>query len=291
MRVLLSIFLMLATAACGGDFESASRLHGLRLLAVEADKPSARPGDTVQLHALFYDEHERPLEWGFALCDGSRSSAALDCLHALDVATLEVRDEPLFTLTMPSLPEGLSRDTAQGVAVIVCPGHIVAGDTQGIPIACLVDDEPLPIHDFEVGVKRIYYELNSTNNNPQITGVRWNGAHWPEQETKQVIACSRDTDDVEKCASAVRNTLEVDTDTSGEAYVDAVGGESREQTVVQLYANGGTFEHSVRTRDEARTRFIARAEDVGRTLTLFIVVRDSRGGVSFQTRRVEVLGS
>lgn len=283
--------LALGAAACGGDFESSSRLHGLRLIAVQADKPSAQAGDAVQLRALYYEEQERPLEWGFAHCDSQSSSAALDCLRAIDLSTLQIQSSPDYTLTMPALPGDVERDISQGVAVIVCPGHIVTGNTEGIPVACVVDDKPLPIGDFELGVKRVFYEQNSPNQNPQLTAIRWDGEEWPEDETKQVTACAKNTDDVEECKSALRHLLEVEVDTNGEAFLNAQGNETREQTVVQLYASGGTLEFSVRTPEAAKTRFIARAEDVGRTLTIYIVVRDSRGGVSFQTRRVEVLDS
>jgi hypothetical protein len=290
-QVVLVTGLGVLASACGGDFESSSRLHDLRLIAVAADKPSAFAGDAVQLSALYYDEHERPLEWGFALCDAQASSAALDCLRAMNLNSLHVQSEPRYTLTMPALAESAERDTAQGVAVIACPGHITAGDTEGIPVVCTVDGKPLPIGDFELGVKRIFYEQSSPNHNPQVVALRMDGEDWPSDETKQVKACDRNTDDVEKCSAMLRHTLSVEVDGEGEAFVDAQGADTREQTVVQFYATGGTLEFAVRTPSTAQTRFVARAEDVGRTLTIYIVVRDSRGGVSFETRRVEVSGS
>lgn len=285
-----SCLLVLLLPACGDSFAPASRVTDLRLLAVAADPPAAAPGEEVKLDALYHDRRERPLEWGYAYCDAQTSSAALDCARSIDPASLVVAtDTPEQVITMPELAGSAARATAQGVAVIVCPGRIVAGDTEGIPIACEVDGEPLGINDFEIGIKRIFYREQSDNHNPQIAALHWDGEPWAEDEVKRVAPCERETDDVEKCAASTRHALSVEVPDAAEHYVDPNGTDAREQAVVQFYADGGSFEHDARTPDNASTRWVARSSDAGKTLSLFFVVRDSRGGVSWITRTVEVL--
>jgi hypothetical protein len=276
---------------CGEQFAPASRLTNLRLLAVAADPPAAAPGEEVKLNALYHDRLARPLEWGYAYCDAQTSSAALDCARSIDVASLMVAtDTPEQVFVMPELTGDNVRATALGVAVIVCPGHIVPGDTQGIPIACEVDGKPLDLNDFEIGIKRVFYRAQQSENaNPQIAQIRWDGATWEEGDVKQVEACAHDTDDVTKCDARTRHQLSVEAPDAAEEYVDPQGESAREQAVVQFYANGGSFEYDARTPENATTRWVARRADAGKTLRLFFVVRDSRGGVSWVTRSVEVL--
>lgn len=275
--------------ACGESFAPASRLTDLRLLAVAADPPAAAPGEEVKLDALYHDRRERPLEWGYAYCDAQTSSAALDCARSIDPDSLVVAtDTPQQVITMPELTGDTARATAQGVAVIVCPGRIVAGDTEGIPIACEVDGQPLALNAFEIGVKRVFYREQSDNQNPQIAELRWDGEPWAEDDVKRVTACDRDTDDVEECPTSTRHALSVDAADAAQDYTDPSGAQAREQAVVQFYADGGSFEHEARTPEDAETRWVARRSDAGKTLRLFFVVRDSRGGVSWITRSVEV---
>jgi hypothetical protein len=283
-------FVILFLSACGDTLAPSSRLTNLRLLAVEADKPAAEPGDTVSLRALYADSDARPLQWGYALCDGASSSAALDCLRALDLDTLQVAtDQAEFSFSMPEPSSQGQRPVSIGVAVIVCPGEIVRGDTHGVPLACLVDGEPLDLNDFELGVKRVFYADARPNQNPQIATITYDGEPWPTDEVKTVAACTRDTDDVDECKPRFRHTFKVEAaDGASESFIDNDGKHVDEQVVAQFYATGGTFEYDVRTIESANTRFIAQRSDAGKTLTLHFVIRDSRGGVSWQTREIAV---
>jgi hypothetical protein len=285
----LALSVSVCAACSGGDFAPASRLAALRLIAVQADKPSAEPGDEVTLSAIYHDEEERSLSFGYALCDGSASSAALDCMRVMDPATLVIsQDQPAFQFTMPARSGDLKRDSAVGVVVIVCPGQIVMGDTYGVPVACEVDGQPLNVNDFEMGVKRVFYAGDTPNHNPEITALRWDGEPWPADEIKQVTPCDKDSDELDDCKAGFRHKLEVEAADAVEHYIDAQGNPSVEQVVAQFYATGGTFEYDVRTLASASTRWVAQKSDAGKTLTLHVVVRDTRGGVSWETRQVVV---
>ncbi|HEX6239588.1 MAG TPA: hypothetical protein VFZ61_01795, partial [Polyangiales bacterium] len=277
------------TACSDGDFPPASRLTGLRLIAVQADKPAADAGEEINLSAIYFDAQGRSLSFGYALCDGANSSAALDCMRVMDPATLVIeRDQPTFHFTMPDLSGSAGRASSIGVVVIVCPGEIVQGDTYGVPIACEVDGEALDVNDYEMGVKRIFFSGQTPNDNPEITELRWDGAAWPADEIKQITPCDRDTDDIADCAGGFRHRLEVFAPNAGQSFVDGQGNDAVEHVVAQFYATGGTFESDVRTLESAYTEFVAQKSDTGETLTLHVVVRDSRGGVSWETRQLEV---
>jgi hypothetical protein len=290
INLLLCLLFALSTEACaGGDFAPASRLTGLRLVAVSADKPSAEAGDEVSLSAIYADEQGRSLSFGYALCDDAHSSAALDCMRVMDRDTLVIeRDQPTFQFTMPEPNADAKRANSIGVVVIVCPGEIVPGDTYGVPVACEVDGAALDVNDYELGVKRIFFAGQTPNFNPEISELRWDGEAWPTDEIKQVTPCDRDTDDIADCRSGFRHRLEVSAPDAAQPFVDAQGNEAVEHVVAQFYATGGTFEYDVRTLDSADTEFVAQRSDAGKTLTLHVVVRDSRGGVSWETRQVEV---
>ena len=286
----LSLLACLLLAACDPGFAPASRVVGLRLLAVRADHPSAEPGQEVMLEALYHDTKNRQLSWGYAFCDSQTSSAAVDCLKTIDMDTLAVAvDTPRHVFTMPTLAGRGERDSSVGIAVIVCPGEIVPGNTDGLPIACEVNGKPLPLDDFEIGVKRIFYTAEGGNQNPTLDALFWDGEPWDADDVKQVSACAGDSDDVEKCAAKLRHTIMVEAPDAGERFTDTLGVRGVEQAVVQFYATGGSFEWSVRVPESAKTRWVARRKDAGKTLTMFFVVRDSRGGVSWETRQIQVL--
>ncbi len=282
--------LSLCTVACMDRMEPASQVNNLRLLAVAADKPMAEAGESVSLRALYENPADQPLSWGYALCDGSSSSAALDCLRALDPGTLVVsREESGFSFTMPEPGSAGQRAQSVGVVVVVCPGEIVAGDTHGVPLACEVDGQPLDVNDYEMGVKRVFYPDDSPNQNPEIAAITFDGESWLEDEVRTVEPCPKDTDELEACKLPFRHTIEVEVAEGAlESFRDNDGRSVNEQVVAQFYATGGLFEWDVRTIDSADSRFVALARDAGKTLTVHFVLRDSRGGVSWTTRTLEV---
>jgi hypothetical protein len=62
LLVILALGVVAALVACGGEgFDPASKVDSVRLFVVRADKPYAKPGDTVTLEALFTDARkDRP---------------------------------------------------------------------------------------------------------------------------------------------------------------------------------------------------------------------------------------
>jgi hypothetical protein len=276
------LFLCLLAVGCADGLDRSSLVQELRLLAVQADRPFAQAGDTVELTALAHDPAGRELSWGFGTCESPDSSSALDCLRALSFDDLTVRaNEPSHRLVMPDkeLPY-------VGVVVVVCPGAIAAGETLGIPLRCLDESgAALPLSAFELGMKRIFMLDPTLNRNPALSELRWDGAPWPEGEIK-TDTCARAGSD--GCTSWTKHAIELRADDAAEPTVDADGALGSEQAVLQFYATGGEFEDDVRLYDKGANSWQARREDAGALITLWFVVRDNRGGASWLTRQLQV---
>ena len=70
--------------------------------------------------------------------------------------------------------------------------------------------------------------------------------------------------------------------------MDENGTRVEEQQVVQFYASQGVFERPVRIADSSDNRWAAQPLAGHDLAQLWFVVRDSRGGVGWSTRRVRV---
>jgi len=283
-RLLWLWCLCAAYTGCSDDLDPSSRLIELRLLAVEADRPFAQPGEQVELSALPFDPESRPLSWGWGTCVDAASSVASDCLQTVAFDDLTVSlDAPRHTLTMPQTDAPYV-----GVVVVLCPGTIARGGADGMPVSCIdAGGRALSFSEFEVGVKRIFKRDSMLNQNPVIEQVRWEGEVWPEGELK-ISACKKPA---EVCDEFIEHELEVLAPGAAQTSVDAEQKPITELAVTQWYATAGTFDDEVRVFDKAQNTWHARAEDAGKLVTLWFVVRDDRGGVTWTSRQIQVPAS
>jgi hypothetical protein len=284
-----------ALVACSSDLEDGSRIEKLRLLALRADQPFARPGEAVELQLLAADDRDRPLSYALATCTNPKGSTVDGCLEALDGAFEPLAVENAqFSVAIPSnvlegLPESAKPSALVGAAVVACPGEIASGETSGVPIACRdPEGRRLPIEAFEVGVKRIFVRAEDRNANPEITRVTWDGEDWPEDQVQEARACpNAATDDIEDCSAGLRHALRIES-TEPEEGVDENGTRFSEQQVVQFYASQGVFERAVRISDAPDNHWAAQRRDGQDLAQLWFIVRDDRGGVGWTTRQVRV---
>jgi hypothetical protein len=266
-----------ALMGCEAEFEPASRVTDLRLLAVQADQPLARPGEAVTLRALHVDPAGHALQWAFGLCDPGASSVVLDCLQNVRFEELHLTAEPVHTLVVPEgALEGSARTPFVGAVVVACPGTLRPGDTQGVPLVCENEEGgALELEEFEVGVKRLFVRDDERNHNPVIQQVLWDGEPWPEHEVK-VERCER--------GACKKHRVELRAPDAVERGRDTFGQQVDELVVLQFYATGGSFEDDVRVLEEAETTWRARKSDLGTQVTFWFVIRDDRGGVSWTSR-------
>ena len=78
------VAVMGAMIACGGGFDRQSKVNSVRLFTIKADKPFAKPGETVTLEALYTDarrEKPRPLKnyWIPVVCMNPRDDLYYLC--------------------------------------------------------------------------------------------------------------------------------------------------------------------------------------------------------------------
>jgi hypothetical protein len=280
---------------CSGDFDPSSRVTDLRVLAVRADAPYAAPGQGVHLDALALDPAGRAISWGWGLCVNPASGSAPGCLAALDASTVVIgKDMPSFDFALPDdviaeLPvEGAARASV-GAIVVACPGDLAAV-SGAVPFRCVdLSGRILGTDEYVVGVKRVFARLADRNENPVVTGVTWDGLEWPLSEVKDVVACDETGNDYGACSSREQHVITVAIPAESlESGVDSFGTPFSEEVIVQYYASEGIFEHEVRFASDTTTGWTARRESAGQTVTMWFVVRDDRGGVTWDTRHVRV---
>ncbi|MBN9166344.1 MAG: hypothetical protein BGO98_27410 [Myxococcales bacterium 68-20] len=305
----LFLFTLVGVAACGTDFEPGSRVVDFRLLAVAADKPFAAPGETVRLTTLHHEPFGRPLTWAWTTCPLPHDSTVNGCLARLAELARTSAAPPFtveqgrssFEVTIPpdildGIPEEAKGNAIVGVVTIVCPGNLSLKDLADIrssqlPFRCIEAGTgvELAYERYAVAVKRIYLYSRDKNQNPAIADVTWDGASWPEGEIKEARVCDFDSNSFEDCKGE-RHEISVNAvPATAETGTSEYGTPFREDVVIQHYATEGVFEYDVKTLAQPKTRWAARARSRGQTITMWFVIRDNRGGVTWTSRQVRAL--
>jgi hypothetical protein len=275
------------------------------VLAVQADKPYARPGETVHLSALSIDTKERPVVWAWAPCLVPDATSVDGCLGELTSGNRPISESVFASgegvtevdYTVPSdALDGLSplarSQAVAGILSIACPGKLdLRRDARGIPFRC-TDPESGRVLDLDetvVGLKRIMLRDSERNDNPVIDAILFDGKAWREDDIQEVDSCNTSDDNYDDCPGAPKHRVSVRIGReSVESGQDEFARAFTEQVVVQYYTTEGIFEDPVRTAEDATTGWVARRRASGDEVSLWFVVRDDRGGVSWAERRVAV---
>lgn len=210
----------------------------------------------------------------------------------------------LFRLRVPAdalaplagLPPQARAGATMGVVFLACPGNLVfnfealATARNALPLKCLDEKtgEELGTDKFTIGIKRLFLREKDENEDPPILGVTWDGKPWTESEVKELgAACDPTEARFDRCSDEKHEiALQLPT-TVAESGTDENGTPFEEQVVVQYYATEGLFEYDVKRYEDPKTRFAGRRDRLG-DQTMWIVVRDSRGGVRWVTRKFKV---
>jgi hypothetical protein len=293
-------------AGCGADFDPGSRVTSFRVLAVQADAPFAKPGETVNLTSLSYDPEGRTVNWAWATCVNPPSSSVDGCLakialdsQAAGTPLMAVQGPGLdsFTYTVPidaldSVAAAARSSALVGILNVACPGDLTFENGAGdLPVRCADPStgRVLGLDEYVVGLKRIFVRDTDRNQNPSIANITFDGQDWPEGEVKQVTACDTDGNTYSTCSGLSKHQLGATvTPDSIESGQDEFGASFREQVIVEYYATEGIFEDAVRIAESPVTGWAARKKASGTDLTMWFVVHDDRGGVTWVTRTVHV---
>jgi hypothetical protein len=303
----LFLLTLVAAFACGPDFDPAARVSDFRLIAIAADKPFAAPGETVRLTTLYHEPFGRPLTWAWTTCPLPRDSTVNACLARLsELARTSAappfvveRDRTSYEVSIPAnildgIPEDARGNALFGVVTIACPGELSLTDLASVPAGrlpfrCLEAGSgvELAYERYAVAVKRIYIYGRDRNQNPSIAGVTWDGAPWPEADVREAQVCAFDSNTFGDCKGE-KHEIVVAAPGAVEVGTSEYGTPFKEDVVIQHYATEGVFEFDVKTVAEPKTKWAARTRAAGQTITMWFVVRDSRGGVSWTSRQVRV---
>lgn len=306
-------------AACSKAFAPASVVNSVRVLAVQASKPYANPGDAVTLTALAVDGRatQTPpmtLYWVPEICPNPPGGAFYGCYSALspglrpgaDITSL-LRTGTTFGFSVPA-DILTSRAQTQGnytfgevfAFFIACTGKVLytppsaSGPPDANPLEC-VDARtgaPVPADDYVFGYAEVFsfapvdvggVATPITNTNPVITGLTLDGTPVDPDAGIVMPVCNSGS-----CTSETLDTVvppssqEVNQDT-----IAANGNVGKEQIWVDYYLTVGSIANATIVLYDP---FSGAERNTGTALTgpssategsLWAVVRDDRGGVSW----------
>jgi hypothetical protein len=278
----------------------------------------AHPGDTVEISTLWDDPLNRDTQWAWITCELPSSSTVLGCFQkfAKDAAAAQAAGKPLIPTIGPKKPRGETLDHFEvkvrpdiftnppvdeggrkgatiGVILIACPGLLKVVEQQSkndLPIQCVdEDDKPLSSDQWIAGLKRVFVREKDENADPVIKGVTFEGADWPEGEERVFgSSCATDENRFDRCTDEGKHAIGVNIDpASFETGTDEFGQPFTEQLVVQYYATEGLFQYDVKRGQDPNTVFVGRTGKLG-AHTMWIVVRDNRGGVAWVQRKIRI---
>ncbi len=214
-RLALAALLAASSASClSVDFDPPSVVNGVRILASRANKPFAKPGDTVEIEVLAHDgraDRTRPMQiyWIPTACfnpprdlyylcfaqfagrqtaaQGAGAEPALPLQPGLDLTALLPKG-PKFSITLPkdvvsSHPPSPGALSPYGLGIvfnIACAGRVkleeLSDNPQSVPLGCYDDaGKKLGADDFVIGFSRVYAYDDKTNANPVIDGLTFDG--------------------------------------------------------------------------------------------------------------------
>ncbi len=214
---------------------------------------------------------------------------------------------PRFSFVMP--PDAVSthkrvqgRDEEYGLAIlfnIACAGRpVFAGfdatkGPQQVPIQCVDrDGNPVRPEDYVFGLTRVYAYNTKTNANPVLERVTFDGV--PIDPRSPVI--------VERCPEKDRmkcKDYKFDVEVPPASWelnppeIDANGNTLHEQVWASYYTTMGDFEGDARLVYDVRQGRVAgsemkfKAPVEAQEGTMFVVLRDTRGGAAWQQIRIK----
>jgi hypothetical protein len=322
MRALCHLVLFaFLLVGCAPDIDPPSELVGLRVLAIQKDKPYAKPTDSVTLTMLRHDVDGRNvIVWWFGGCrnpPGDLFHRCFDDVASLglpvvnDTFVLDDIPDDIIAGRPPSADPRFPRYGLIYVFFAVCAGEKLAflpqpEDELRPPIGCFdADGKQLGARDFVAGYTAIYVYDDFTNDNPTPTGFLVRGV--PLDETCTDPDCADVPADPPACDNPGPHCVATCADdgepscpgieiqpiiAETEAETDAVsaaayGREVGEQMWINYYVDSGSVDSSVRLLNDATKGWNAEHETKFRApaepgpINVWAVVHDNRGGVGW----------
>ncbi len=287
MRASVIALGLLAVACSDTDFTPRWRVDRFRLLAVVADTPDARPGDTVTLTAVTAD---RP---------GVTSDVALVWLPCARVAIDNNTGARTCSDAAPTVVTGNpARVTLTEAPLDGAPWTVFGLACAGAPRFAGASLVPrCEGGEGEVFVRTIRQRGAVANHNPHIARITFDGAELREEVSGRVAPCAlTDADErEERCAA---HTLRVEfAEGSRESVVEVQSdGSTRtipESLVTEFLVDGGDLAGAFRSDNDSEGGAASHANTfrapAAGTVRVWVIARDGRGGFDV-ARRTLALG-
>lgn len=248
-------------AACGQDPGDPALVEKLRILGVRSEPPEAQPGASVALDALVVDPKGagRAITWAWALCVPDPLHGVSSCADPARITPLGAGSAQTVTIPANSL-DGLDA-AAQKVGI----------DLFAVLLVSAPEVTGVPAHQ-DQAFKRIRVSTNpSPNSNPHVQSFSVAGAPVDPAAVSQ-------GEKVAVTATAVPG--------SAESYVNEAGTQTEDMLFTWLMS-AGTIEDDLSVGDTQLKGTTAwTAVDGAPPATLWVVLRDGRGGIDWSSRQV-----
>jgi hypothetical protein len=313
-----ALFLALLLLACADTEPPANQVSGVRILATSADKPFAKPGESVTLNVLAVDgraTQTAPMRTYFlpVPCVNPERDDVEKCFATLAKnypirTNLNARfvEGPTVTLALPNdiidthapAPFGLPYGIAYGF-VIACAGHIERieyKDTSAFtpPFGCFNEQgELLSKDDYVFAHARVLAYADLRNANPVLDVVTVNGKALDESGFSLSRCFESDERNCTKSkvdAQIAESAQELDFTSSPAGSGSIV--QEREQLWVSYFVTSGKMESDLSVIYDAQDGKLPKTENglfvkdgtgtATRAGMLYAVAHDNRGGVSWR---------
>lgn len=262
-----SLLLVAMMAACGDDFSRPSEIDKLRVLAIQADPPEvSSPGET-QLSALVVGV-DTPVTYLWSVCFApGPGTSGYACLDPSAEILIGADAEP--TVQIPDLTAFLESPELEDFDLSLEDGFEA--------LVRLVVEAPGG-ESLETVKTVLISQSSAPNKNPTLDGVEADGAALDEAP-------------VEVAAGTAIALEPLWADETLEPFVSADGA-TTETALFSWFAEAGELDRDRSTDKVADNTWTAPALDEGesfREVRLWLVMRDSRGGVDWLERTVRVV--
>jgi hypothetical protein len=281
------------SSGCVAGFDPPSELHGLRVIAVTADKPYANPGNTVTFKMTYQDTPSSPddaprhlqIVW-LGPCIDPEGDDYYGCYPQfpallksaqfgidLDEFTVELPDDIVTRRPRPA------SGPHYGLAYVffaACAGTLRpvidegTGRAGSFPIGCFdKDGQRLGADSFVPGYTQVYvFADGRTNANPAILGLTLDGKELPEEEdpkklrTEETCPLTEDERSATGCeakdpfSECKAHELKVVVDPSNVAETDPDAKGLKEVVWVNYLADQGDLDRGIKLVSDATKGYV-----------------------------------
>jgi hypothetical protein len=297
---------------CGTNFDPPSKIEGVRILAIQADKPYAQPGETVTLSMLAFDGRPKKpapmrLFWVPTVCHNPSNDAYFACYSELaakfkpgvDLTPSLVKNAQ-FSFPIPANlvdAHGAAKQSSPYGMVVVfamaCAGHVQytppAADTvpPAPPLGCFDDEgKPLGPDDSVFAYAQVFSFPGRTNANPVLDHLTFGGKPVDPEKGITIEPCTAKTQ--EKCASTALDAVVPSSSQEPDpGDVTESGAKTKEEIWVDYYLtdgqvkNGAVLLYDAQTGKRTKTATSLQAPLTKGEQRLWAVAHDNRGGVAW----------